>query len=59
MKKLFLIILIITRHIFLYAGDGEYAVSKISPALIKNANAVLRLEEIKFEIYSTKEATDT
>ena len=59
MKKLFLIILIITRHIFLYAGDGEYAVSKISPALIKNANAVLRLEEIKFEIYSTKEAIET
>ena len=38
------------------AGDGEYAVSKISPLLLKGANAVLRLEEIRFEINSTKEA---
>ena len=45
--------------IFLYAGDGEYAVSKISPALMKNANAVLRFEDIKFEIHSTKEAIET
>ena len=27
------------------AGDGEYAVSKIPPALLKNANAVIRLRE--------------
>lgn len=36
----------------LFAGEGEYAVSKISPVLLKNANAVLRLEEIRFEIVS-------
>lgn len=42
----------------LYAGDGDYAVSKISPALLKNADAVLRLEEITFEIKSTKEAIE-
>ena len=59
MKKLFLIMVIIARHTFLYAGDGEYAVSKISPDLMKNANAVLRFEDIKFEIHSTKEATET
>lgn len=35
------------------AGEGEYAVANISPALLKNADAVLRLEEIKFEIFST------
>jgi Domain of Unknown Function with PDB structure (DUF3857)/Transglutaminase-like superfamily len=38
------------------AGDGEYAVSKISPSLLKGANAVLRLEEMRFEINNTKEA---
>ena len=30
--------------------------TKISPALLKGANAVLRLEEMRFEINSTKEA---
>ena len=59
MKGLLLIIVVITHHVFLYAGDGEYAVSKISPALMKNANAVLRFEDIKFEIHSTKEAIET
>jgi len=59
MKKLLLIIVVITHQIFLYAGDGEYAVSKISPALMKNANAVLRFEDIKFEIHSTKDAIET
>src|SRR5438552_15513614 len=42
-----------------FAGDGDYAVSKISAALLKNANAVLRLEEIKFEIHNLKEAIET
>ncbi len=41
--------------ITLLANDGDYAVSKIAPALLKNANAVLRLEELRFEIISTKE----
>ena len=41
------------------AGDGDYAVSKIAPELLKNADAVLRLEDIKFEILSTKEAIET
>lgn len=39
----------------LYAGDGEYAVSKISAALLKNADAVLRFEELRFEVISTKQ----
>ena len=56
MKRL----MIFSGFIFLFAirllaGDGDYAVSKISPALLKNANAVLRLEEMRFEIISTKE----
>ena len=59
MKRLILINIFIINVFFLYAGDGEYAVSKISPALMKNANAVLRFEEIKFEIHSAKEAIET
>src|SRR6266480_3842961 len=43
----------------LYAGDGDYAVSKISPALLKNADGILRFEDVKFEILSTKEAVET
>ncbi|MEJ0105671.1 MAG: DUF3857 domain-containing protein [Bacteroidota bacterium] len=41
-----------------YAGDGDYAVSKISARLLKNADAVLRMEDVKFEIVSTKEAIE-
>ncbi len=44
---------------FLAKAGGPFDVTKISPALLKNANAVLRLEEIKFEIFSTKEAAET
>ena len=56
MKKL----MIMPGFLFLFqlsmlASDGEYAVSKIAPALLKNANAVVRVEEIRFEINSTKE----
>ncbi|MBI1341328.1 MAG: DUF3857 domain-containing protein [Terrimonas sp.] len=39
------------------SGDDNYAVSKIAPALLKNADAVLRLEEIRFEIVGPKEAS--
>src|SRR5215813_12515897 len=59
MKKLFLVIVIITECVLVYAEDGEYAVSKIPQALMKDANAVLRFEDIKFEIYSTKQAVET
>ncbi len=37
-------------------GDEDWSVAKISPALIKNANAVLRYEETIFQIKSTKSA---
>jgi transglutaminase-like putative cysteine protease len=43
----------------LRAGDGRYAVSGISPVLLLNANAIVRLEELKFEIRSTKETIQT
>src|SRR5689334_3869326 len=59
MKRSILAIVCAFSVFFLHAGDGEYAVSKISPDLVKNANAVLRLEEIEFDIHSTKEAIET
>jgi hypothetical protein len=37
------------------ANNGDFAVSKISPALLKNANAVLRVEELRFDINSIRE----
>lgn len=40
----------------LKAGDGEYAVSKIPLSLLKNANAVKRMENIRFEVINTGEA---
>jgi len=59
MRKLFFITALLFNPVLLFAGGGDYAVSKISPALIKNANAVLRFEDIRFEIHSTKEAIET
>lgn len=43
----------------LHASDGKYSVSGISPVLRMNAHAVVRLEELKFEIKSVKEAVQT
>ncbi|HET9057945.1 MAG TPA: DUF3857 domain-containing protein [Chitinophagaceae bacterium] len=41
---------------FLMAADGEYAVSKIDTALLRNANAVKRFEEIRFEVKELNKA---
>ena len=40
-----------------FAYDGDFAVSRIPILLLKNADAVLRLEESRFELKSTKAAT--
>ena len=40
----------------LMAGEGEYAVSRIPAALLKNAHVVKRMEKISFEIVNTGEA---
>ena len=42
--------------VFAHDGEDDYAVSKISPVLMKNANAVVRLMDINFEVRSKKEA---
>lgn len=50
---------IIFFQVISFGNDGEYAVSKIAPALLKNANAVVRLEDVRFEVVSTNEAIET
>ncbi len=40
-----------------HAGDGDYAVSKIAPALLKNASVVKRMEQVRFEIKDVGSAT--
>jgi len=52
MKKLFSAIVLLANSAFLFAGDGDYAVSKISADLLKNAHVVKRMEERIFEISS-------
>ncbi len=42
--------------LLLMAGEGQYAVSKIPAALLKNAHVVKRMEKISFEIVNTGEA---
>src|SRR5689334_21325254 len=39
-----------------FATEGEYAVSKIPAALLKNAHVVKRMEQISFEVLSNGEA---
>ena len=55
MKKVLLFLTVLFLYFNVFAGDGDYAVSKIAPALLKNADAVVRLEDISFEIKSTHE----
>lgn len=54
MKRLIIIFGLILCCQWLLAGDPDYAVARIPQDLLKNANAVLRLEEMRFEILSTK-----
>lgn len=42
----------------LFAGDGDYAITKIPASLLKNANMVIRYEEFKFTVKSVNKATE-
>lgn len=57
-NKFILIVVFSVGAFSLHANDGDYAVSKISPALLKNANAVVRLEELSFEIVNLRQAVE-
>ncbi len=56
-KYLMLMGLTLSVTVMLFANGGGYSVANIAPALIKNANAVLRFEEMRFEISGTRETT--
>ena len=56
MKKISFLLLLFQVAVKLVAGEGPFAVSRIPPALLKNANAVLRLEDQKFEVITTGKA---
>src|SRR5690348_5356584 len=50
MRKSGSVLLFLFFSLSLWAGDGEYAMSRIPAGLLVNANAVKRTEEMLFEI---------
>jgi transglutaminase-like putative cysteine protease len=57
--KAFICVVLVSAMLSARAGDGEYAASKIPTQLLKGADAVLRLEDIRFEVFSVREAEET
>lgn len=55
MRKLYILAVVCLFSFAAKAGDGDYAISKIPDSLLKGANVVKRLENIRFEIISTGE----
>ncbi|HEX4878159.1 MAG TPA: DUF3857 domain-containing protein [Chitinophagaceae bacterium] len=56
MRRLLIISYLMFSLLPVMAGEGEYAVSRISPLLLKNANAILRTEQLRFEVFGTNKA---
>ena len=56
-KNLLLIVAVFLSGIHAFAAGGEYAVSKIPEALLKNANVVKRMEEERFSLKNPGEAS--
>jgi transglutaminase-like putative cysteine protease len=56
MKRSTILVIALLNTLLVAAGDGEYAVFKISPILMKGANAVIRKQESRLEINSAKNA---
>jgi hypothetical protein len=55
-KQLIIAFLFMLSCLQSFAGEGEYAVSKIPAALLKNAHVIKRMEIISFEVINTGEA---
>ncbi len=55
MRRIFVLFVLLSSHPRVHAGEGDWAVSRIDPSLLKNANAVCRLEELHFELINTHE----
>jgi hypothetical protein len=56
MNRLTILVIALLNTLLVAAGDGDYAVFKISPVLMKGANAVIRKQESRLEINSAKNA---
>ena len=54
--KIILLVLMTGISYVVQAGDGDYAFNKIQPNLLKNAHAVKRFENIRFEVISKTKA---
>ncbi len=59
MRRILTVLFLLCSALTGYAGDGGYAVSGISSLMRMNANAVIRLEEVTFNIKSLKETIRT
>src|SRR5690349_10117657 len=59
MKSLTLITALLYSLSSFAGGDDDYAVSRISPALSKDVNVVVRKEEQRFELKSLDKAVET
>ena len=55
-KRLIIASLLMLPGQFSFAGDGDYAVSKIPAALLLHAHVIKRMERISFEVINTGEA---
>lgn len=53
MSRLIILVILSLYTLAVEAGDGDYAIFKISPALMKGANAVIRQQDTRLEISST------
>jgi len=56
MNRMILLVTMSFISLLAAAGDGDYAVFKISPTLMKSANAVIRQQDSRLEINSSKNA---
>ncbi|MBV4358430.1 DUF3857 domain-containing protein [Pinibacter aurantiacus] len=56
MKRTFQLLLCLCVSAICKAGNGDYSIAKITPALMKEANVIKRYEEIKFEVLNVNKA---
>ncbi len=59
MKRTVFSICLLVGYFTAVAGDGEYAVNRINSSLLKNANAVVRIDETRFRIKNPSETVLT
>src|SRR4026207_1522235 len=55
-KRLLVALLLLLPSLLSIAGEGDYAVSNIPPALLAHAHVIKRMEKISFEVINTGEA---